>query len=151
MNSALKWKLIAGFLLVFIAGGATGVFVTMTIGHHFMFGPHPPGQAAQAMKNRLRWHLKLTDDQMTKISPIIEKSGAQLEQIRGDTGKKVRETIVQAHREISQYLTPEQQERLKQMEEHQRRWMHHRGGPPWRGRNAPPNSQTPAAESSAQP
>jgi len=35
MNSALKWKLIAGFLLVFIAGGATGVFVTMAIGHHF--------------------------------------------------------------------------------------------------------------------
>ena len=27
MNRALKWKLIAGFLLVFAAGGMTGAFV----------------------------------------------------------------------------------------------------------------------------
>ncbi|HEY6069905.1 MAG TPA: hypothetical protein VIU85_00925, partial [Chthoniobacterales bacterium] len=66
MNSALKWKLIAGFLLVFMAGGATGVFVTMAIGHHFMFDQRPPGITAQMMKNRLRWQLKLTDEQMTK-------------------------------------------------------------------------------------
>src|SRR5216684_7125435 len=125
MNSALKWKLIAGFLLVFIAGGATGVFVTMAIGHHFMFGPHPHGFAAQAMKNRLKWQLRLTDEQMAKISPIIDKTGAQLEEIRGDTGRRVRETMVQAHREIAPILTPEQQQRLKQMEERHRRWFQH--------------------------
>ena len=129
MNSALKWKLIAGCLLVFIAGGATGVFVTMAIGHHFMFAPHPHGMVAEAMKKRLRWQLRLTDDQMTKISPIIEKTGAQLEEIRGDTGKRVRDTIVEAHREIAPILTPEQQQRLKQMEERRRRWFqHHRHG-----------------------
>src|SRR5207302_1585755 len=116
MNSALKWKLIAGFLLVFIAGGATGVFVTMAIAHRFMFAPHPHGMVAQTMKNRLRWQLHLTDEQMTKISPIIEKTGAQLEEIRGDTGKRVRDTIAQAHREIAPVLTPEQQQRLKEME-----------------------------------
>ena len=138
MNSALKWKLIAGFLLVFMAGGATGVFVAMAIGHHFAFGPHPPGTAARMMKNRLQWQLRLTGDQMNKISPIIDKTGAQLEQIRGDTGKSVRETIAQAHREISPYLTPEQQERLKQMEQRQRHWMQHHGGGPWHGRNASP-------------
>ena len=141
MNSALKWKLIAGFLLVFMAGGATGVFVTMAIGHRFMFAPHPPGQAARMMKDRLQWQLRLTDDQMKKISPIIEKTGAQLEQIRGDTGKHVRETILQAHREIAQYLTSEQQERLKQMEQRQQHWMQHHGHP-WRGRNASPAEET---------
>jgi Spy/CpxP family protein refolding chaperone len=148
MNSALKWKLIAGFLLVFIAGGATGVFVTMAIGHHFMFGPHPHGFAAQAMKNRLRWQLRLTDEQMTKISPILDKAGTQLEEIRGDTGKRVRDVIVESHREIAQYLTPEQQQRLKQMEERRRQWMQqhhgpwHRGGP---GGSAMPQTPTPEA------
>jgi Spy/CpxP family protein refolding chaperone len=133
MNSALKWKLIAGFLLVFMAGGATGVFVSTAITHRFMFGPHPPGFAAQAMKNRLRWQLRLTDEQMAKISPIIDKTGAQLEEIRGDTGKRVRETIAQAHRDIAPILTPEQQERLQQMQQRQRRWMH-RGH--WRAHDA---------------
>src|SRR6266849_10420731 len=125
MNSALKWKLIAGCLLVFIAGGATGIFVTMAIGHHFMFGPHPHGFVAQAMKNRLRWQLRLTDEQMTKISPIIDQTGAKLEEIRGETGRRVRETIAEAHREIAPILTPEQQQRLKQMEERRQRWFQH--------------------------
>src|SRR6266849_3102633 len=129
MNSALKWKLIAGCLLVFIAGGATGMFVTMAIGHHFMFGPHRHGLVAQAMKNRLRWQLRLTDEQMAKVSPIIEKTGAQLEEIRGDTGRRVRETIAEAHREIAPILTPEQQQRLQQMEERRRRWFQHRQRP----------------------
>jgi Spy/CpxP family protein refolding chaperone len=128
MNSALKWKLIVGFVLVFLAGGATGVFVSATTAHHF-FGAHGHGFAAQAMKNRLQWQLKLTDEQMAKISPIIEKTGTQLEQIRGDTGRRVRDIIAESHREIAPLLTPEQQQRLKQMEERHRRWFqHHRGG-----------------------
>src|SRR5437762_9521788 len=124
MNSALKWKLIAGFVLVFLAGGATGVFVSATTAHYF-FGAHRHGFAAQAMKTRLQWQLRLTDEQMTKISPIIEKTGAQLEQIRGDTGRRVRDTIAEAHREIAPILTPEQQQRLKEMEERHRRWFQH--------------------------
>src|SRR6266705_5211027 len=129
MNSALKWKLIAGFVLVFLAGGATGVFVSAATAHRFFFGPHPHGLVAQAMRNRLQWQLRLTDEQLTKISPIIEKTGAQLEEIRGDTGRRVRETIAEAHREIAPILTPEQQERLKQMEERRRRWFQHRQRP----------------------
>ena len=140
MNSALKWKLIAGFLLVFIAGGATGVFVTMAVGHHFMFGLHQGGFMAQAMKNRLRWQLRLTDEQMAKIAPIIDKTGKELEEIRGDTGHRVRDVITESHREIAQYLTPEQQQRLKEMEERRRRWMQQHHGP-W-GRAATPTPET---------
>src|SRR2546423_7322631 len=127
MNSALKWKLIAGFVLVFLAGGATGVFVGASTAHRFFFGPHRHGFAAEAMKNRFQRQLKLTDEQLAKISPIIEKTGAQLEQIRGDTGRRVREIIAEAHREIAPNLTPEQQQRLKEMEARHRRWFHHRG------------------------
>jgi Spy/CpxP family protein refolding chaperone len=136
MNSALKWKLIAGFVLVFLAGGATGVFMSAATAHHFI-GAHRHGFAAQAMKNRLQWQLRLTEEQMAKISPIIEKTGAKLEEIRGDTGQRVRETIAEAHREIAPLLTPEQQQRLKQMEERHRRWFQgHRPG------RATPGSET---------
>jgi gas vesicle protein len=128
MNSALKWKLIAGFVLVFLAGGATGVFVSAATAHHFI-GAHRHGFAAQAMKNRLQWQLRLTEEQMAKISPIIEKTGTKLEEIRGDTGRRVRETIAEAHREIAPNLTPEQQQRLKDMEARHRRWFQgHRSG-----------------------
>jgi Spy/CpxP family protein refolding chaperone len=139
MNNALKWKLIAGFVLVFLAGGATGVFVSAATAHRFFFGPHRHGYAAQAMRNRLQWQLRLTDEQMAKISPIIEKTGTQLEEIRGETGRRVRETIVEAHREIAPILTPEQQQRLKQMEERHRRWFQHRQRP---GRVSPGAPET---------
>ena len=144
MNSALKWKLIAGFLLVFIAGGASGVFVTMTIAHRFIFAPHPQGVVAQMMKNRLKWQLRLTDEQMTKISPIVDKTGTKLEEIRGDTGRQVRDTITEAHREIAPLLTPEQQQRLHQMEERRRHWMQHGG--PWRRNATPSESEAPPAQ-----
>ncbi len=141
MNNALKWKLIAGFLLVFMAGGATGVFVTMAIGHHLMLAAHSGG-AAQMMKNRLRWQLRLTDEQMSKIGPIIDRAGTQLETIRGDTGRNVREVINQAHHDIAAYLTPQQQQRLQQMEQRRQRWMQqHHGG--WHRNPTPPAPQAP--------
>src|SRR2546423_10150520 len=139
MNSALKWKLIAGFVLVFLAGGATGVFVSAATAHRF-FGAHRHGFAAQAMKNRLQWQLRLTDEQLTKISPIIEKTATQLEEIRRDTGRRVRDIIAESHREIAPNLTPEQQQRLKEMEARHRRWFqHHR-----------PERFTPAPDTSPQ-
>src|SRR2546423_14876362 len=115
MNSALKWKLIAGFVLVFLAGGATGVFVSATTAHYF-FGAHRHGFAAQAMKNRLQWQLRLTDEQMTKIAPIIEKTGTKLEVIRGDTGRRVRETIYEVHRANVPNLATEKQHRMNSLE-----------------------------------
>jgi Spy/CpxP family protein refolding chaperone len=150
MNSALKWKLIAGFVLVFLAGGATGVFVSAVTAHHFFFGQHPHGFAAQAMKNRLQRQLRLTDEQLAKISPIIEKTGAQLEAIRGDTGRRVRDTIAEAHREIAPNLTPEQQQRLKEMEARHHRWFqNHRRGHAGPGHETSPEIRaTPAAGAS---
>ena len=148
MNSALKWKLIAGFLLVFIAGGAAGVFVSATAAHRFFFGPHRHGFAAQAMRDRLRAQLHLTEEQLAKITPITEKAGARLEEIRADTGQRVRETIADAHREISAILTPEQRERLQRMQSQHRGWMQ-MGRGRWRhgGANAPPEaSASPSPE-----
>jgi Spy/CpxP family protein refolding chaperone len=140
MNSALKWKLIAGFVLVFLAGGALGVFVSAFTAHS-VFGPHRHGFVAQAMKNRLQWQLRLTDEQMAKIGPIIDKTGTQLEQIRGETGRRVREIIAEAHREIAPNLTPEQQQRLKEMQARHRRWMQNRGR--WRGNATPEPEASP--------
>ena len=139
MNSALKWKLIAGFLLVFIAGGATGVFVTMTIAHRLILAQHPHGIIAQTMKNRLRWQLRLTDEQMAKISPIIDKTAAQLERVRQETGQRVRGIISDAHREMATNLTDEQRAKLKNLETRFRHGRDHRRGP---GRWRAPDSES---------
>src|SRR5207244_4225236 len=82
MNRALQWKLIAGFILVFIAGGMTGVFFGAVHARHLFFEFHHPGLMGVRMRDRLRTELKLTPEQVAKISPIIDKTAAQLADIR---------------------------------------------------------------------
>jgi Spy/CpxP family protein refolding chaperone len=128
MNRALKWKLIVGFVLVFLAGGMTGAFITASQAFHFLVGPHHHGFSAERMRSRLRWQLHLTDEQLAKISPVIDKAAAQLETIRTETGRHVRETFAETHREIAADLTPEQRAKLQKMEGRQRRWLHRARG-----------------------
>ena len=128
MNRALKWKLIAGFLLVFLAGGMTGAFVGASHARHIFLQFHHPGLIGARMKERLQTELNLTPEQVAKISPIIDKTAAQLREIRRDTGRRVHEVMTQAHREMAANLTDEQRKKLQQIEERHRHW--HRGRGP---------------------
>ena len=126
MNRALRWKLIAGFLLVFVAGGITGAFIGGWYAQNQFFELHHPERIAGRMKERLRADLNLTPEQLAKISPIIDKTTAQLRDIRRATGRRVHEIIADAHRQMAAQLTDEQRQKLMQMEERHRRWRQHR-------------------------
>ena len=126
MNRALQWKLIAGFILVFVAGGISGAFLGgLYVQHHF-FQLHHPQLIGARMKERLRAELNLTPEQVAKISPIIDKAAVQLREIRRDTARRVHETIAEAHGQMAVNLTDEQRQKLQQIEERHRRWRHHR-------------------------
>jgi len=125
MNRALQWKLIAGFLLVFVAGGITGAFVGGSYARHHFFELHRPERIGARMKEGLRTELNLTPEQVAKISPIIDKTASQLRDIRRDTGQRVHQIIVEAHRQMAANLTDEQRQKLQQREEQHRRWRHH--------------------------
>jgi Spy/CpxP family protein refolding chaperone len=126
MNRALQWKLIAAFLLVFVAGGITGAFVGGSYARYHFFELRHPERIAGRMKDRLRAELNLTPEQVAKISPIIDKTTAQLRDIRHETGRRVHEVIADAHRQMAATLTEEQQQKLQQIEQRHRRWRHHR-------------------------
>jgi len=126
MNRGLQWKFIAGFLLVFIAGGITGAFVGGSYARQHFFELHHPERIAGRMKERLRADLNLTPEQLAKISPIIDKTTAQLRDIRRDTGRRVHEIINDAHRQMAAQLTDEQRQKLTQIEERHRQWQHRR-------------------------
>jgi Spy/CpxP family protein refolding chaperone len=127
MNRALQWKLIGGFILVFIAGGITGAFFGGLHARHLFFEFHHPGLIAVRMKERLRTELKLTPEQVAKISPIVDKTAAQLKQIRRDTGRRVHQIMTEAHREMAVNLTDEQRLKLQKIEERHRHRLHAHG------------------------
>ena len=127
MNGALKWKLIAGFLLVFVAGGIAGAALGGLYARHVFFEIHHPSRVGDRMKERLRAELGLTPEQVAKVSPIIDKTAAQLQEIRRDTGQRVHEIMTEAHKEMAANLTDEQRQKLQQIEERHRRSHHFRG------------------------
>jgi Spy/CpxP family protein refolding chaperone len=127
MNRALQWKLIAGFVLVFVAGGITGAFFGGLHARHLFFEFHHPGLIAARMKERLRTELNLTPEQVAKISPIIDKAAAQLREIRQETGRRVHEIMREAHREMAANLTDDQRLKLQEIESRHRRWRDARG------------------------
>lgn len=127
MNEALKWKLVAGFLLVFVAGGITGAALGGLYARHLFFEFHRPGRVGDRMKERLRAELSLTPEQVARVSPIVDKTAAKLQEIRRDTGRRVHEIMDEAHKEIAANLTDEQRQKLQQIEEQHRRWRHRRG------------------------
>ena len=124
MNRALQWKLIAGFILVFVAGGITGAFVGGSYARHHFLAFHRPELIAGRMKERLRTELNLTPEQVAKISPIIDKTAAELRDIRRNTARRVHETMAEAHRQMAVNLTDEQRQKLQQIQERHRRRHH---------------------------
>src|SRR5258707_1353828 len=99
MNGALKWKLIAGFVLVFVAGGIAGAALGGFYARHLFFDGHRPGRLGDRMKERLRTELRLTPEQVAKVSPIVDKTATQLREIRRDTGRRVHQIMTEAHKE----------------------------------------------------
>src|SRR5438046_2492514 len=114
MNRALQWKLVAGFLLVFVAGGITGAFVGGSYARHHFFELHRPERIGAQIKDRLRAELNLTPEQVAKISPIIDKTASQLRDIRRDTGQRVHQVMTDAHQQMAANLTDEQRQKLRQ-------------------------------------
>ena len=127
MNGALKWKLVAGFVLVFLAGGIAGAALGGLYARHLFFEFHRPGRVGDRMKERLRAELHLTPEQVSKVSPIVDKTAAQLQEIRRDTGRQVHQIMAEAHEKIAVNLTDEQRQKLQQIEERHRQWRHRHG------------------------
>jgi Spy/CpxP family protein refolding chaperone len=128
MNSGLKWKLGLAFLLVFVAGAATGSYFGIHHFRHFvMLGPPHSGDIPDRMREHLRSALNLTPEQEKKIAPVINATSAKLETIRVETAEHVRTVMEESKREVAPLLTPEQQNKLEKLETQHRKMMLHHG------------------------
>ncbi len=116
MSATLRSKLLAGFVLVFMAGLVAGTLVgaSQSRRHWMDFGHHE--SLAQRIRNRMQSRLNLTPEQVARTAPIFEKTARQLEAIRTDTSRRVRETFVAVDKELTPDLTPEQRAKLAALE-----------------------------------
>jgi Spy/CpxP family protein refolding chaperone len=119
MTSSLTWRLVLGFALVFIAGVATGNFISVACSHRGWLGAHD--HLAKQIQTRMTKELGLTQEQIEKGGPIFVKEANELEQVRRDTHRRVHDIIAEAHHELAPLLTAEQRAKLEAMEASHRR------------------------------
>ncbi|HEY3662325.1 MAG TPA: hypothetical protein VGL24_04155 [Chthoniobacterales bacterium] len=152
MTASLKGKLIAGFVLAFLAGGAAGGFFTF---HHARQWRSDYGHHPHLLTERLRDHIKdqldLTPQQLAKVEPILDRASKQLQEIRTDTGARVHQVMVETNRALQPELTDAQRARLAKIQQagRERKGPRHsprRHGPPAADRDddSPPDEPPPA-------
>jgi hypothetical protein len=131
-------------LAVFVVGVAIGIVGThLFYAQKFRRPEGPPGLMGRSYVDRLERHLDLSADQRRQIDAILERTHEEAEMLRHQMQPRLRELFETTGAEISATLTPEQQERFRQLRESQRgrmdRFLGPRGGrrphgpPPHRG------------------
>lgn len=86
-------------------------------------GGDPGGPPTEAFVNELDQTLKLTADQKTKITAIIEASRPRLRTLQEDVSKKFSDEQQAVNTEITKVLTPDQAKKLEDLQKERR------GGP----------------------
>lgn len=138
MNTALKWKLVLGFLLVFLAGAATGGFLAVRQVRHLRADfAHSHHWLAERMRSRMQAELDLTPAQIAKTALIFDRAASELEKIRAETGERVQQIIAEANRALAPELTDAQRAKLEAMEKRPRPDRKSRNAPRHRGQRPP--------------
>ena len=132
------WKAILAFTGIFIAGAVFGGFLTL----RFYPQPEPAARTARPLPTsldqitpqilrRLAHRLELTEEQKEKIRPIIAEADREMRRLRQEGFRATMTVSKQMYAQLARELTPEQAEKLEQMqremrervlEDRQRRW-----------------------------
>ncbi len=116
MSGPLRWKLVGGFVLVFVAGLIGGAFLGAAQARHYRADFSHHEALTERIRSRMKSRLGLTPEQLTKTAPLFDKTARQIEDIRKETSRRIHETLAAADDELAPALTPEQRARLDALE-----------------------------------
>lgn len=110
------FKLILLLALVFLAGAVAGVVGTrMAVRHFVQQAILHPERVQNFIERDLDRQLRLDNEQQVKLRQILVDAHGQLADLRQQYRPQVTEIISNANRQITALLTPEQQDRFKEL------------------------------------
>jgi len=114
MNRFRKLKIVLYLTALFLAGVATGIFVSFQVARHMM-----PSEARMAGRwtYELQTKLNLSPEQMQKIRPIVTETIGRFKVTLKDD---VLSAFSDCNARIAADLTPEQKVKLEKLEKEQR-------------------------------
>jgi hypothetical protein len=120
-----RWVTVLAAVLIFGAGLASGVGLTVVIAvHRLQHAIHHPEEAPERVAKLLKRQLGLTAEQESKIETIVAKRQAELTAIRQQFHPAIAHQLDELHKEIGEVLTAPQRERwAKMFNEFRERWL----------------------------
>ena len=115
-----RWRVILAAIVIFAAGVASGAVVVRTYAPRIVKRTHvsPPlpigHDRRQEYISKLDRELQLTPEQRAKIETILADSQKRMKELWEPMEPQVKEEYRRTRREISETLTPEQQEKMQQ-------------------------------------
>jgi len=119
-----RWRAIVLGLIILASGFLLGAGATAVYCKKMIHMIQTPGEAPKKITNRLRWKLKLSDQQAEKVQAIFIEREKALTAIFHDVSPRLQEQLKRTRVEVSAVLNPDQ---AKAWHRHfdlmQRRWL----------------------------
>lgn len=123
MNGISKPKAVLYLAAIFVAGLLTGAVGGYSTGKRSFYRPPPPEKKMAAhILEKLRRELDLTDEQTRQAEPLVIQCSERLRAIHEGATEEVLEVLNQTDRKLEEFLTPEQKQRLAQMQKQREEW-----------------------------
>ena len=127
MNRLTKGKALFYLVSMFAAGIVVGGTLGYSVGKKQVFHPPRRAEMADQIHSRLVSRLNLTEAQSRQIAPLIQNMVGDMEAAHSNSFCQVRDIVQRLHREMAVYLTPEQQQKLAEMEKERQGGRRHFG------------------------
>ncbi|NDF01710.1 MAG: hypothetical protein EB034_26120, partial [Verrucomicrobia bacterium] len=120
MSWLKHWKVILALVALFLLGAATGTAITLKVVKRIIDTRTNPERMSQTMLREYQRRLKLTPEQVERISPILQRTGSEMWNLRTEMSGRTLQVIRLAHDEIAGELTPEQREEFARVNKEMR-------------------------------
>jgi hypothetical protein len=115
-----------------LAGGVVGGLSGFRLGTQRLARPLPADQMAATVKQRLQQELHLTAEQQKLIAPMVDSFVLEMNEVHSNTVERAVGVIQHMHQRVAEVLTPEQGERLLQVQTEREAEFRHAAHPPGR-------------------
>jgi len=130
MRSLNRWRLGLYVVVIFLAGGGTGAFVTWRLTRHLMYSTPNTQELGARLKSRLRSRLDLTAGQSAVVDPWVDQAMDQVEIIHRDMASRILANVSNLNFQVARGLTPEQKLKLEEYDRERREHLRKKLGPP---------------------
>ena len=126
MSPLTKRRLAAYLAGIFIAGMVSGGLLVSWWNHQQEARRHDPRTLAERIEKRFQAELKLSEEQVAKLRPLIVRNAEAIEAFNLETMQKIEQFLDRSRAEFVQPLNPEQLERFRKMETERKAFYHKR-------------------------